>query len=410
MAEPPRPDSEPSASRSSDVDPVPYGDAGAHDEVSDDTLAEALAALFQTSEPDPEWAEWAPDPYPEAPLPVIEPPSDPWAASGFDAPEPDLRLADAAREPDAAREDVVPDLWLPDPALEAPVAEARPADLSLPPAGEVDDPLGPSTPDFELEPRADASTSALQEAGFTSPLHSALSELGRIIPDSGEGEEGEEPAGVPTVAAPAAEATGQGPRWPARASRGPSVAPLRERWASGWRERAPALVVAAVVVLAFAVVLATGPDDDDNKGIDAGRSTPSTAPPTTSAFVPEMTLPLEPPIDEGVPAVSSDGGAPAASALTPARGRSPRRPAAARTPAPAPATKPAAKAPAPAPPAPAPTPPANNPPVNNPPPHDPPDPPQTTPMTTDPTPTTLRDPCDLIRDPERQARCREASS
>ena len=197
----------------------------------------------------------------------------------------------------------------------------------------------------------DPSTVAMQEAGFASPLHTALGELRRLTPENDE-----------AVSQPVVDDSAQA----ASAHLGPGSRSARERsyrrrrvaWVEWWstrgREVLPAIVVGVVIVLAFAVVLASGSKDKARKAgtrpADVGRSTlvPTTA--FSDTVPPDTAATNEPPAGDGTsgPAVTDGSGATSsegsngvsratsvpATAARPARGT--RTPAPAATAAPSP--------------------------------------------------------------------------
>lgn len=256
--------------------------------------------------------------------------------------------ADAAA---AARGHAGPLLWAPDPALDGPAA-AGGRDQTLPwaPDPVLDRPataVAGSEPEKEAE--VGASAAALQEAGFGGPLHTALGELRRISDDD-----------LP----PAEPRVHQEPSPPPRSSlsdhrrAGPRVwgAALGEWWGARWREVLPVLVVAALVVMAFSVVLATGRKHATGSRVDTSPSsteaTITTLGDINAALLPPDTTPPDTAMAPGSPS------APAASHPTRAAqkdGKAAASPPAAPGPAPSRAVRPPAS---PAPPSPAPASPA----------------------------------------------------
>ncbi len=174
-----------------------------------------------------------------------------------------------------------PDPWAPDPVLDR--------NLVTGPAG------GPAGHDAEAEAAAGAAT-ALHESGFGGALHTALGELRRITDD---------PVPVPAGAVASsseAQATrpkgqsapvpGSGPDWPStrprsiaaigRGAPGEWLASLGDWWTMRWRELLPGLVVVTLVIVAFAVVLASGGRRANTSHVDTRRPIASD-PPTTIA-------------------------------------------------------------------------------------------------------------------------------
>jgi hypothetical protein len=339
-----------------------------HHDVSDDDLAAALAAVFglpSDDAADEEASEWTPP---------LEPalPSEP--------------VTDASAPPDAAAVALDPPPLPPD--------ERAGSWWDDEPDAVVDPPPPSAEPD--------RSAAALQDAGFGSPLSSALGELGRMIPDRGV----ETPAAadnteVPAVGAlynpdePAPLPSGRRPEWL-------SGAGLRQVWEDHRRDWGPGLIVAALVLVAFIVVLSAGGRDRTPAGVESGsRSTtvPTTVDASTTLF--QDTIPPEVPIEPDGAAVADDGSAIAV--VTPRRSTRPSATA-------PPATKPRPKAGVAPPPAASadPADPPSNPPDDGPPATSP--PPQTTlPPTTSPPPQTTVpriDPCAHIEDPLAQQACR----
>ncbi|MFN2607417.1 MAG: hypothetical protein ABR511_05905 [Acidimicrobiales bacterium] len=178
-----------------------------------------------------------------------------------------------------------------------------------------------------VEPHADrdaeveaASAAALADAGFGGPLHDALGQLRRISDD---------PAADVTAAAGAVppprrpglgERLGRPGEW-----RGVAAA----WWSERWRDVLPGLVVAALVVMAFTVVLATGGRHSSNSHLDTsgpGTTDTTAVPPATVAILPpDLTGAGNDASAASVPdasgaAVGSQGGGTTANTRAPARG------------------------------------------------------------------------------------------
>lgn len=149
------------------------------------------------------------------------------------------------------------DLWAPDPVLDA--------------ATLVTNPVLATGGDPEAEATADAAA-ALNESGFGSALHTALGELRRITDEA-----------VPAYAA-ASPTSSEGP-WPPpeaasaseRVGGGPAdwFASLGDWWTARWRDLLPGMLVAGLVVVAFAVVLVSGSRHADTSHLDTRRSVSS---------------------------------------------------------------------------------------------------------------------------------------
>ncbi|HWC10090.1 MAG TPA: hypothetical protein VG455_02595, partial [Acidimicrobiales bacterium] len=291
MPERPTPDSEPFDGL------TPDGNGQLDRDVSDDELASALAALFEMS---------------------------PEAASG-DPPEPSPVTERAPAGEDASE-------WAP-PASLAPnlfASEESPADA----AGGDDerswwDPLPVDSEDQPPPFEPDDSAVALRDAGFGGPLHSALGELGRIIPDRGvETPPAEERTQVPVPAPLEVDPEmpsppgGRRPQWL-------SADGLRQVWLARRRDWGPALIVAALIAVAFVVVLtAGGPDGPDARidtRSDSSSVTTTTADVSTTLF--EEVPPLEVPVEPDPAAVADGSGTSSAPPARPLRRRPARVPA-----------------------------------------------------------------------------------
>ena len=376
MAEPRTPDAELSdglASNGHDPDQPAL-------EVGDDELAAALAAVFGLSEETPDdhsASEWAPSPVVASAAPLPLAPQEEVAATA----EPDLLSAARSKESEA-EPGLADDGWSWWDA-ESAVQERSPS----------------SDPD--------GSTTALKEAGFAGPLHSALGELGRIIPErTALTSTPTDRNDLPGATAPRAAWT-ENPQSHGRRPAWLSASGLRQAWLAR-RDWGPGLMVAAVVVVAFVVVLAVGAGDRTTSRVST-RPTTSISSPSTTAEVPTVPfaeVPPEPLADPGVAA--TDGASPTVGV---ARTSPPRR--AARAPAGSPPVTQArtrsSGAPAPAPPpAPAnPAPPAGNPSPGTPPPTQVTAPPRTTVVPDDSRPPASDDLCAELREPQRSI-CEEA--
>ncbi|HEX2042912.1 MAG TPA: hypothetical protein VHF24_09780 [Acidimicrobiales bacterium] len=217
--------------------------------------------------------------------------------------------------------------------------EVLPRDLWLRPADRDRDRAASPTPPVDRpEEPSESSLTALQEVGLGGPLNTAMGDLRRLADEGAH--RGTEPV--------ASEARG------ADDSHAQGVVPRRDRLRDRRRDLPLQLAVAALVVIAFAVVLLTR-GGDSRRGIDTrvATSTPPTtaqAPAvpaadasTTSVPLPEEVMP--PPPDAAAPPPSSasqaDDGRP------PAGARAPSRPRASRSPAPAAAPAPSRPAPEP---------------------------------------------------------------
>lgn len=162
------------------------------------------------------------------------------------------------------------DPWAVDPILDGPTLVTTPP-VGPHPAGEVD-----------AAAAVEAAT-ALHESGFDSALHTALGELRRIAV---------EPVPVHAGADAAASMPPEGPAWPPtepasaseRVGGDPAawLASLGEWWTARWRDLLPGIVVATLVVIAFAVVLASGTKHANTSHVDT-RPSLSSDPSTTIA-------------------------------------------------------------------------------------------------------------------------------
>lgn len=139
---------------------------------------------------------------------------------------------------------------------------------------------GGPQPDGAGEAAAAAqAAAALEESGFGGALHTALGELRRIADDPVPAGGGSSALGTGTDGAP------WPPSEPASASDrlggNPAawLASLHDWWTARWKDLLPGIVVASLVVVAFAVVLASGTKRADPSHVDLRRpiaSDPST--------------------------------------------------------------------------------------------------------------------------------------
>lgn len=390
---------------------VPTGEDSARGPDEDDDLAAALAEVLGMSwdgdVPVDAGAEHSQLPADESPeLWASDTALSEWAATNF---APDASLSPSPAETWAA--EMSGSDW-------APEATSDPEPLESGPAGWWDAPSPDAVSDTPEEvgehpepyrrplPEAEESTAALQEAGFASPLSSALGVLGRVIP--GQGAETAPPPSAPAEPGIAGGSSGRRPEWL-------SVAALRQAWTTHRHEWAPGLLVGALIVVAFAVVLAAGGRDDTNSRVST-RPQPSVTSPDTIYDVPTTLAPdatvatEEVPVEDGAAAVT-----PAAPSRSSLRGRSTPAPAAPKPKASKPAAKAPAPAPAPAPPAaaPAPPPPASDTDDVRPPPRDDRDDDVDPDPTPDPDPPTPEPPpLDVCEDLDERARtlCRAQRS
>ncbi|MGI9032853.1 MAG: hypothetical protein DLM54_04795 [Acidimicrobiales bacterium] len=119
-------------------------------------------------------------------------------------------------------------LWAPDPVLDGPAAAGAGNDVDTA-----------------------ASAAALHEAGFGGPLHLALGDLRRISDD--------DPAPTSAMVSTGnSDYTSAGPPHRRGGVGGAWAATVADWWTARWRDLLPGMVVAALVVIAFAVVLITG--------------------------------------------------------------------------------------------------------------------------------------------------------
>lgn len=339
--------------RSSDAADVLGGDVQGRTAAEEDAdLAAALAAVlgmsWESGDEDPAYvSEWSPQGVPEPASPEL------WASEASVAdwsPEGDLEPSsfDAASwswEPEAAlpewSPDAAPEFQPPDSGLSdwwdawSTDADADPPPDEVEAAAEADVEAAPET-GSRRTPKRDEATAALQDAGMASPLTSALGTLGRVIPGEG-GESGPSPAGRPEAAAASGGLSSRLPEWL-------SVAALRETWATRRRDWVPGLMVAALIVVAFAVVLAAGGRDDNGSEVRT-EPRPTVTSPDTTLEVPttlptDVTVPVEeaPVVDAGVAATPSGPARPSGRARSTPTTAKPK--AAPRAPAPAPAPKP----------------------------------------------------------------------
>jgi hypothetical protein len=241
-----------------------------------------------------------------------------------------------------------------------------------------------------------ASDMALQDAGFGSPLHTALGDLAGI-------NSGTLASSPPPAEPPPSSAARPGP------STGSRLAAVGTVWSERKRELVAGAVVALLVLLGLGAVIASM-TSDDGSGRNVNASAPTSAVPTTTTIalaaipLPPPPLPVEVPAPPA-PAVTKRPG------LGPKRFRAPAKQAAAPS---SPKSGPAAPsggggsatgAPS-GPPGPGATtlPPETSPPTTSP---TTTEPPTTSPPTTSPPTTEPRDPCALIDDPIRLQQCRD---
>jgi hypothetical protein len=221
-------------------------------------LAAALGALLRLSPADP------PSP------PPVAPPS----------PSP-IEWRPPATRPVAAPSPVgaAVDPWAVDPILDgATLATTAAGGLQADGAGEA-------------AAAAQAAT-ALEESGFGGALHTALGELRRIADDPVPAGVGASAPGTGTDAAP----------WPSpepasasdRLGGNPAawLASLHDWWTARWKDLLPGIVVASLVVVAFAVVLASGTKRSDPSHVDTRR--PIASDPSTT--IPGLFATAEPPV------------------------------------------------------------------------------------------------------------------
>ncbi len=188
---------------------------------------------------------------------------------------------------------------------------------------------GPAAHSAESEAAAEA-TAALQESGFGSALHTALGELRRITDDPPPVPVGAvaawSEAQVPRSTGHFDPTPGSGPDRPStqrrsmvafgRGTPAGGLASLGDWWTSRWKELLPGMVVVTLVVVAFAVVLASGGRRADTSHVDTRRpiaSDPSTT--IAGLFTTASVPPGVPPADTGAPA--SDKATQSAAAAAP---------------------------------------------------------------------------------------------
>ncbi|HEX2275245.1 MAG TPA: hypothetical protein VHG90_15360 [Acidimicrobiales bacterium] len=241
---------------------------------------------------------------PDRPSPDDEAFTDPSAAEFWASPEPA-----PSPEPSLAGD---ADAGASSPNGAADEVPARTGESAVAPGPSVATAVGPDLAGDRKEPKADGGTSlaALQEAGLAGPLNTAMGDLRRLYPD---GEGGERLAPAPA---------------PAPVDFGRSVEPEPSahrpaRAESRWRRLGPGVVVASLVVIAFAVVLLARNPDGGRSPLDSGARQSTSVPPAASqTTVPANGDVLElPPIPEealldepgGDPAAGTSGGSPAAS-------------------------------------------------------------------------------------------------
>jgi len=191
---------------------------------------------------------------------------------------------------------------------------------------------------------------ALHESGFDSALHTALGELRRIAV---------EPVPVHAGADAAASMPPEGPAWPPtepasaseRVGGDPAawLASLGEWWTARWRDLLPGILVATLVVVAFAVVLASGTKHANTSHVDTRPSLPSdpsttiaglfatAAPPNGDAVAPGSSVPAARAGSSAAPVTTKATGHTTASTAAP---KASKPPSGAPTPTAPPPTKP----------------------------------------------------------------------
>lgn len=199
---------------------------------------------------------WAPDP----PAPVGAGADDEllslWSAAAA-PPAPTAPPADSDVDDDGAS------LWEPDPVLDAPAPQRVAA------VAGVADP-------FEADPYEAEAEAAFQEVGFGGPLHDALGQLRRISDDDFES------GPVPSTGSEPDDDVGASERRRRRAGVAAFSGALGAWWSDRWRDVLPGMVVAALVVMAFGVVLATGGGRNGTSHVDTSSS-PTTVDPDSLA-------------------------------------------------------------------------------------------------------------------------------
>lgn len=162
----------------------------------------------------------------------------------------------------------------------------------------TNEPLQPAGSGSEPEDQA-----ALEHAGLAGPMNAALSDLRRV---GGAEPDVTELAGPLGAGAGAFSGSGK-------------LSELHDWWSERGREVLPGLAVAAVIVLAFAVVLLGRDSGTDGSKVDTGAVVATTAVPTTS---PDLSIASEPAIDPTIEDPLFSESTPAAGPVTPATRKS----------------------------------------------------------------------------------------